>query len=130
MHTVYWYNFWKMTFFLDSWNEWTIIAAALCYLYHQLWFRVPIIILTNSLVPSKVNNKVWFPAHSYFVIKDQAYLLISVGRAKNADLLLEKTSSEERFVEFVRRPGFPSKFYHSIPRLVCYTEQLIEKWEK
>ena len=30
-------------------------------------------IITNSLVPSKVNNKVWFPAHSYFVIKDQAY---------------------------------------------------------
>ena len=26
-----------------------------------------------ALVPFKVNNKVWFPTHNYFIIKDQAY---------------------------------------------------------
>ena len=26
-------------------------------------------VITNSLVPSKVDNNFWFPAHIYFVIK-------------------------------------------------------------
>ena len=47
-------------------------------------------------ISPKVNNKFWLPAHSYFVIKDQTYLLhslVSVGHAKNADPAVEKTLS-------------------------------------